>query len=223
MLITSVDPLKIYVFNEGLVRFATEPYDINILKAGKFSHLTNYSINKKSENFVQNKTAQERDVGNKWSLSALQHHLQKLGIDFKVIWQKMYDMIIKSLISVESQMLCNSKKPNPNSSKPSNCFELLGFDILLDSDLNPWILEVNLAPSLSADSPLDFHIKSNLVVDFFNLAGIRRPLKRNGTNKARQNKGKSNSVAHNAEMSVQTAQTLYKGVFTNEQPPQIVN
>jgi hypothetical protein len=89
-------------------------------------------------------------------------------------------MIIKSLISVESQMMCSTKKPNPNSSKPSNCFELLGFDILLDSDLKPWILEVNLAPSLTADSPLDFHIKSNLIVDFFNLAGIRRPLKRNG-------------------------------------------
>ena len=77
-------------------------------------------------------------------------------------------------------MMCNTKKQNPNSSKPSNCFELLGYDILLDSDLKAWILEVNLAPSLTADSPLDFHIKSNLIVDFFNLAGIRRPLKGNG-------------------------------------------
>lgn len=102
VLITSVDPLKIYVFNEGLVRFASEPYNKDFIKAGKFSHLTNYSINKKSENFVQNKTAQERDVGNKWSMSALQHHLSKLGIDFKPVWQRIYDMIIKSLISVES-------------------------------------------------------------------------------------------------------------------------
>jgi hypothetical protein len=76
--------------------------------------------------------------------------------------------------------MSNTKKQNPNSSKPSNCFELLGYDILLDSDLKAWILEVNLAPSLTADSPLDFHIKSNLIVDFFNLAGIRRPLKRDG-------------------------------------------
>lgn len=112
-------------------------------------------------------------------MSALQLHLQKLGIDFKPIWSNIYDIIIKSVITVESQMMCSTKRPSPSSTKPSNCFELLGFDILLDSDLKPWILEVNLAPSLSADSPLDFHIKSNLVVDFFNLAGIRRPLKRN--------------------------------------------
>ena len=46
---------------------------------------------------------------------------------------------------------------------------------MLDADLNPWLLEVNLAPSLTADSPLDYTIKSNLVVDLFNLVGIRRP------------------------------------------------
>ena len=56
-----------------------------------------------------------------------------------------------------------------------NCFELFGYDIMLDSDLNPWLLEVNLAPSLSADSPLDYNIKSNLIIDLFNLVGVRRP------------------------------------------------
>ena len=63
----------------------------------------------------------------------------------------------------------------------SNFFELFGYDILLDSDLNPWILEVNLAPALSADSPIDFHVKSNLIVDMLNLVGLRRlPGKRKG-------------------------------------------
>ena len=55
-----------------------------------------------------------------------------------------------------------------------NCFEVFGFDILLDSDLKPWVLEVNLSPSLSADSPLDLTIKQNLLVDTWNLCGIRR-------------------------------------------------
>lgn len=54
----------------------------------------------------------------------------------------------------------------------NNCFELLGFDILVDSALNPWLLEVNLSPSLSCDSALDQHIKANLISDLFNLAGF---------------------------------------------------
>jgi len=45
---------------------------------------------------------------------------------------------------------------------------------MLDSDLKPWILEVNLSPSLAFDSPLDFQIKSNLLVDVFNIVGIKK-------------------------------------------------
>jgi hypothetical protein len=68
VVVTSIDPLRIYIYNEGLVRFASEPYTAD---GSQFSHLTNYSINKNHENFVQNKNGQEQDVGNKWSLSAL--------------------------------------------------------------------------------------------------------------------------------------------------------
>ena len=55
-----------------------------------------------------------------------------------------------------------------------NCFEIFGFDVLLDSDLKPWLIEVNLSPSLSPDSPLDFTIKQNLLINTWNLCGIKR-------------------------------------------------
>jgi hypothetical protein len=52
VLITSIDPLRIYVYNEGLARFASHPYEMTkeTLK-NLYQHLTNYSINKKSETF----------------------------------------------------------------------------------------------------------------------------------------------------------------------------
>lgn len=56
----------------------------------------------------------------------------------------------------------------------NNCFELLGFDILIDQDLKPWLMEVNLSPSLATDSPLDLKIKSSLFVDTLNLVGLRK-------------------------------------------------
>jgi len=39
------------------------------------------------------------------------------------------------------------------------CFEILGFDIMIDSKANPWVIEVNHAPSFTTDTPLDFRIK----------------------------------------------------------------
>lgn len=54
VLITSYEPLRIYIFQEGLARFASETYTSKINKNNKYMHLTNYSINKKNEKFIKN-------------------------------------------------------------------------------------------------------------------------------------------------------------------------
>lgn len=38
--------------------------------------------------------------------------------------------------------------------EPSRSFEILGFDLLLDTNLKPWLIEVNYSPSLRLGSPL---------------------------------------------------------------------
>ena len=57
--------------------------------------------------------------------------------------------------------------------KNNNCFELLGFDILIDENIKPWLLEVNLSPSLRVDSLLDHTIKKSLICDLFSMVGIK--------------------------------------------------
>jgi tubulin polyglutamylase TTLL6/13 len=52
------------------------------------------------------------------------------------------------------------------------CFEILGFDVMLDSRLKPWLLEVNHTPSFSTDTPLDFEIKKSLILDTLNLIKV---------------------------------------------------
>lgn len=64
MLVTSFEPLKIYVYDEGLARFASEKYS-NFSKNNKFSFLTNYSINKQNENYVQNENSDHDNIGHK--------------------------------------------------------------------------------------------------------------------------------------------------------------
>ena len=51
-----------------------------------------------------------------------------------------------------------------------SCFELFGFDILLDSRLKPWLIEVNISPSLHSASSLDLDVKSPLATEVFNMA-----------------------------------------------------
>ena len=72
--VTSISPLRIYMYEEGLTRFATTQYvtpeenqNLNGRK-GKYAHLTNYSINKKNSAFVQNSDAADDIQGSKWSL-----------------------------------------------------------------------------------------------------------------------------------------------------------
>lgn len=88
-----------------------------------------------------------------------------------LFWSRIYDVIIKSILCGESPMLTSLKKTCIHR---SNCFELFGYDILIDSDLKPWLLEINLSPSLACESPLDTTIKSNLIADTLNMVGVRR-------------------------------------------------
>lgn len=69
--------------------------------------------------------------------------------------------------------------------------ELYGFDILIDADLKPWLLEVNLSPSLGCDSPLDLRVKSAMLADLLTLVGI--PAVDPGTNPTQAPPGMASS------------------------------
>lgn len=169
VLVTCYDPLRVYIYDEGLARFASEPYNASV-KASKFSFLTNYSINKKNEKFIQNQDWKEDNVGHKWSFSALVRALDKLNVDTQFLMSRIYDLVIKTVIAIEPEVVAQVRKLALGR---NNCFDILGFDVLIDANLKPWLLEVNLSPSLATDSPLDLYIKGNLVADSLNLMGVR--------------------------------------------------
>lgn len=162
--VTSFYPLKIYLHDQGLCRFATEAYNVESLD-DPYSHLTNYSINKAN---VDRAGASAFRL--KWSLSELNAQLESQGIDVEKIWLKIKDLIIKTLISVESK-ICNAI--SMFVPYPETCFELFGFDVLIDETHNPWLLEVNFSPSMNTDSDLDLSVKANVVADIFTLVGVR--------------------------------------------------
>ena len=79
------------------------------------------------------------------------------------------DVVIKTCIAHEPQITGTYARCNKNRNV---CFEIYGFDILLDSNLKPHLLEINISPSLSSSSPLDKKIKTTLICDTLNLIGI---------------------------------------------------
>ena len=72
---TSYDPLRVYVYKEGLARFATEGYSASRNKKNRYVHLTNYSVNKKNTKYKNNDGYDHRDdYGYKWGLTGLCKH-----------------------------------------------------------------------------------------------------------------------------------------------------
>lgn len=89
------------------------------------------------------------------------------------------EIVVKTLLSGENLMFSSFSSQIPYS---NNCFELFGFDILLDDTYKPWLIEVNMCPSLASDSPLDHKIKGNLIADMLTLVGILPYDQRNSSN-----------------------------------------
>uniref|UniRef100_G1PMQ7 Tubulin--tyrosine ligase-like protein 5 n=1 Tax=Myotis lucifugus TaxID=59463 RepID=G1PMQ7_MYOLU len=171
VLVTSYDPLVIYLYEEGLARFATVRYDQGAKNIrNQFMHLTNYSVNKKSGDYVSCDDPEVEDYGNKWSMSAMLRYLKQEGRDTTVaLMAHVEDLIIKTIISAELAIATACKTFVPHR---SSCFELYGFDVLIDSTLKPWLLEVNLSPSLACDAPLDLKIKASMISDMFTVVGF---------------------------------------------------
>ena len=103
--VTSINPLRIYMYEEGLVRFATAKYKpLGTEKFAKYTHLTNYSVNKKNANFLQNNDASQDNYGSKWSLTALWKYCKSNNIDDEIIKRRIEDVVIKTMLSAENTM-----------------------------------------------------------------------------------------------------------------------
>ena len=166
--VTSIMPLRIYRFNEGLTRFSANNYNSD--KNDRCAHLTNYAVNKNNKNYIQNKQPFEIDYNSsKWTLTSFRQYLEEHDINSELIFDKIDDIIIKTLISSENSLVNAISK---HCSFQENCFELYGFDILIDDNLNCWLMEVNLSPNLHFDAPIDLKIKGEMIAEIFDIIRV---------------------------------------------------
>ena len=88
------------------------------------------------------------------------------------LWAEIKDILIKTICAAQPILAHQYKTAQPDNYMNNMCFELLGFDILLDGKCKPILLEVNHTPSFSTDTPLDSLIKKNVIRDTLNLMNV---------------------------------------------------
>uniref|UniRef100_A0A4W6EYF4 Tubulin tyrosine ligase-like family, member 11 n=1 Tax=Lates calcarifer TaxID=8187 RepID=A0A4W6EYF4_LATCA len=190
VLIKSLEPLEIYIAKEGLTRFCTEPYQEPSQKnlSHVFMHLTNYSLNVHSGNFVH---SDSQSTGSKRTLSSVLYRLAAKGVDIKKVWSDIIALVIKTVIAVVPELKVYYQADIPPGKPGPTCFQILGFDILLMKNLKPVLLEVNSNPSMRIEheqevapgvfeyvpSPVDEDVKVGVIRDTLRLMdpGHKKP------------------------------------------------
>ncbi|EOD07552.1 hypothetical protein EMIHUDRAFT_465781 [Emiliania huxleyi CCMP1516] len=180
VLVTSWHPLTVYQYGEGLARFATEPYTLDDIQAtcsntpprqplslqpsafspstgetthpglqGRCAHLTNYSLNKLSAGFVNDDSEAS---GSKWSLAAFKQ---------------------RRTPECRGGRGEGAERSLPGDTLPPCRLlrEVFGFDVMLDSDAKPWLLEASAAAEI---------YPRRMLVDLLNTIGVPVPPRGSG-------------------------------------------
>lgn len=167
VLLMSIREPSIFMFNDGLVRMCAESYhtpsDDNA--ANSCMHLTNYAVNKRSAEYVFNTDASRGDVGNKRNFRFLNRWLAEQQHDVTQFWQQVGAVVAKTILAAQPQLSHVYNNCFSTANEGYSCFEILGFDVLVDSKARSWLVEVNHTPSFATDTPLDMDIKHRLITE----------------------------------------------------------
>ena len=147
--------LNVFFCREGHLKASSESY--NLINTDKFIHITNYSLQKKSENF------EKYETGNEISYKDFQDFLCSKNISSKIFENIITQMKYLVEISVKSVGKKIMKTENVL------CFEIFGYDFIIDNDFKVWILEINDNPGLAISSDVIAKLIPRMIDDAFRL------------------------------------------------------
>ncbi|GIL69717.1 hypothetical protein Vretifemale_699 [Volvox reticuliferus] len=154
VVVTSFKPLKVYMSRLGFGRFCNVKYSAEVGElCNEFMHLTNVAIQQHGEDYNE-------QHGNKWPLELMRLYLEGTrGVEAADrLFADIEGVILKSLRACQN-IIVNDR----------HCFELYGYDIIVDENLKPWLIEVNASPSLTTTTQADRLLKHRVISDTINI------------------------------------------------------
>ena len=131
--------MDIYIFKEGHLKASSVNYSID--NNNSFIHLTNYSLQKYNKNFSK------YELGNEISFESFQQFLNTLG-EKSFNFRETIIPKFKEIIELSGK----ATKSIINRSKKNYCFEIFGYDFMMDEDKNVYLIEINTNPGLEISS-----------------------------------------------------------------------
>jgi len=174
VLIASLDPLVVYVHDGGFCKFASRPFSlVNEAAEDRFRHLTNPDV-------LRDDPTMPVVSGDNLTHAAYRQRLRDEGLDDVALFAEIHRIIALTVIATRGQIMRRHRLAGLDWQRG---FELMGFDILVDDALLPWLLECNLLPSLEVeaepetDSARDEHeVKWSVVRDLFGFFADGAPI-----------------------------------------------
>ena len=147
--------LNVFFCREGHLKSSSKLYDLN--SKDKFIHITNHSLQKKCSKFAQH------EYGNEMSYDDFKKVMKEDNIPLENFDKMIEEM--KYLIKISFKAVGNKLL----KTNPVLCFEIFGYDFILDNDFKPWILEINNNPGLGISSPVILKLVPRMLDDAFRL------------------------------------------------------
>ena len=196
-LVSTIKPLKLYLYNEGLVRLASEKYNFSITSPhNKYTFLTNLFINKNNKNkFIYPKNMKDMEKSNLWNLETFQKYCARNNINYDKLISEVGDIFIKMMLTVRKKLINSIEKTKLQC---SNFYHLIGFDIILDENLKPYLLETNRRCGFRSDNDAEKYFTYNIIADTLNIIGIRPK----NWNFISENKNRGELIKENLEESL---------------------